>query len=177
MQQFLGRVWRRTRRDVHAGRRAAAPREGSGRASPLLFVLLDSDVGFVACFRKPCASSALSAAVDGAVEIAQQQDSAETLRRRPLARAMGRSGPSRTRGRGVQDLARTAASFRRCPACQFPWSPARLSTGLEQASIPARTLILLREREELSVKADRGGRAVTALMSRMSPPSRGAMRR
>jgi hypothetical protein len=41
--------------------------------SVLVLVLLDSEVGFVACFRNPCASSTLSAAVDGAVEIAQKQ--------------------------------------------------------------------------------------------------------
>jgi hypothetical protein len=52
---------------------------GTGRAlascSALLrFVLFDSRVGFVACFRNPCASSTLSAAVDGAVEIAQTEN-------------------------------------------------------------------------------------------------------
>jgi hypothetical protein len=36
-------------------------------------VLLDSEVGFVPCFRNPCATGTLSAAADGAVEIAHKR--------------------------------------------------------------------------------------------------------
>ena len=44
-----------------------------------LLVLLDSEVGFVACFRNRCASGTLTAAVDGAVGIAQLRQRARAV--------------------------------------------------------------------------------------------------
>lgn len=70
---------------------SAAPGGFSGLAfatRAVVLVLLDSEVGFVQCFRNPCASSIQSAAVDGPVEIAQDQQRGPSLLDWPGERAV-----------------------------------------------------------------------------------------